>query len=267
MSTPPSDFQDGPDYVQSLARGLEVIRAFDQDHASMTLSEVADRSGLSRAVARRCLLTLAHLGYIGSRGRQFFLTPRVLDLGFAFLSSLDLPEIAMPVMEQLSVKLGESSSLCLLDGHDIVYVARVPVKRVMAMALGVGARLPAFAASMGRVLVAGLDDAAMEVWISQVELRPLTPRTIVDKEGLKAELLRIRSQGHALVMQELEPSLCSIAVPIHDRGQRVVAALNVGMQVRTGIRDYALKTVLPALLDAQTAIEHALSHNWTSPAF
>lgn len=258
-------FEDSPDYIQSLARGLEVIRTFDQTHASMTLSEVAERSGLSRAVARRCLLTLGHLGYINSRGRQFFLTPRVLDLGFAFLSSLDLPEIALPVMDQLSVRLGESSSLCLLDGHEIVYVARVPVKRVMTIALGVGARLPAFAASMGRVLVAGLEDAALEDWLSKAELRPLTPRTLLDRESLKAELLRVRSQGYALVLQELEPSLCSIAVPIRDRGQRVVAALNVGMQVRTGIRDYALKTVLPALLEAQASIEHALSHQWTSP--
>lgn len=266
MSAPPSDFENGPDYVQSLARGLQVIRAFDQTHASMTLSEVAERSGLSRAVARRCLLTLGHLGYIGSRGRQFFLTPRVLDLGFAFLSSLDLPEIAMPVMEQLSLRLDESCSLCLLDGHDIVYVARVPVKRVMAVALGVGARLPAFAASMGRVLVAGLDDVALDEWLSTVELRALTPKTIHDREGLRTELLRVRSLGYALVTQELEPSLCSIAVPIRDRSQRVVAALNVGMQVRTGIRDFALKTALPALLEAQASIEHALSRNWTSPA-
>lgn len=266
MSVPPVDFQDSPDYVQSLARGLEVIRAFDQTHASMTLSEVAERSGLSRAVARRCLLTLAHLGYIGSRGRQFFLTPRVLDLGFAFLSSLDLPELAMPAMEQLSGRLGESCSLCLLDGHDIVYVARVPVKRVMAVALGVGARLPAFAASMGRVLVAGLEDAAMEDWLVTAQLQPLTTKTILDKQDLKSELLRVRSQGYALVMQELEPGLCSIAVPIRDRGNRLVAALNIGMQTRTGIRDYMLKTVLPALLDAQSSIEHALSRNWTSPA-
>lgn len=267
MTIPVPPFEDSPDYIQSLARGLEVIRTFDQTHAAMTLSEVAERSGLSRAVARRCLLTLAHLGYMGSKGRQFFLTPRVLDLGFAFLSALDLPEIAMPVMEQLSVKLGESCSLSLLDGHDIVYVARVPVKRVMTIALGVGARLPAFAASMGRVLVAGLDDEALDLWLAQLQMKPLTDKTLRTKEDLRTELNRVRKQGYALVMQELEPSLCSIAVPVRDRGQRVVAALNVGMQTRTGIRDHTLKTVLPALLEAQTEIEHALTRHWTSPAY
>ncbi len=264
MGAPSPDFEGSPDYIQSLARGLSVIRAFDQTHSSMTLSEVAERSGLSRAVVRRCLLTLAHLGYIDSRGRQFFLTPKVLDLGFAYLSSLDLPELAMPVMERLSMTLEESCSLCLLDGHDIVYVARVPVRRVMAIALGVGARLPAYAASMGRVLVAGLEDAAMVAWVAKAQLRPLTTKTLQDKGELQAELLRVRIQGYSLVIQELEPSLCSIAVPIRDRGQRVIAALNIGMQARTGIRDYALKTVLPALLEAQTSIEHAISHSASS---
>jgi IclR family pca regulon transcriptional regulator len=259
----PHPFEDSPDYIQSLARGLDVLRAFDQEHISMTLSEVAEITGLARAVARRCLLTLEHLGYVMSRGRKFSLTPKVLDLGFAYLSSLNLTEVAMPFMEQLAQRLQESCSMSVLDGQDIVYVARVPVRRVMAITLGVGARLPAFAASMGRVLVAGMPEEERKAWIAKVHFRALTPTTLTSKHALEAELVRVKAQGYALVQQELEPGLCSIAVPIRDRNQRPVAALNVGMQVRPGIKDHALKTVLPALKEAQASIERAMFHQWT----
>jgi IclR family pca regulon transcriptional regulator len=147
-------FTNSPDYIQSLDRGLQVLRAFNRERPRCTLSEIATQIGLSRAVARRSLLTLQHLGYVAVQGRHFFLTPRVLELGYSYLSSLDLTELAHETMEQLSQRVGESCSMAVLDGCEIVYVARVAVRRLMSVALGVGARLPAFAASMGRVLLA-----------------------------------------------------------------------------------------------------------------
>ncbi|HLU32391.1 MAG TPA: helix-turn-helix domain-containing protein, partial [Natronosporangium sp.] len=146
----------GPDFVQSLERGLAVIRAFDADHRSLTLSEVAAATGVTRAAARRFLLTLAELGYVRNHGRYFSLTARVLELGYAYLSSLSLPEVAEPHLEALVAQVDESSSLSVLDGTDIVYVARVPVRRIMTVAISVGTRFPAYATSMGRVLLAGL---------------------------------------------------------------------------------------------------------------
>ena len=151
-------FTNSPDYIQSLDRGLQVLRAFNRERPRCTLSEIAAQIGLSRAVARRSLLTLQHLGYVAAQGRQFFLTPRVLELGYSYLSSLDLTELAHEAMEQLSQRVGESCSMAVLDGSEIVYVARVAVRRLMSVALGVGARLPAFAASMGRVLLADKSD-------------------------------------------------------------------------------------------------------------
>jgi IclR family pca regulon transcriptional regulator len=163
-------------------------------------------------------------------------------------------------MEHLARRVKQSCSLTVLDGADIVYVARVPVRRVMTISLGVGARLPAFAASMGRVLLAGLPDEALDGWLAKARTSPLTPHTVFDKRALKAEILRVRAQGHALVIQELELGLCSVAVPIRDRHGKVLAALNVGMPFRKGIRDHALREVLPVLRDTQRAIEGAIAH-------
>jgi IclR family pca regulon transcriptional regulator len=254
----PEAFEDSSDFVQSLARGLQVVRTFDGDHPSLTLSEVAERTGLAKAAARRSLLTLQHLGYVGLRGRQFFLSPRILELGFGYLSSLQLPEIALPWMEQLSARVGESCSLSVLDGAEIVYVARVPVRRVMTISLGVGARLPAFAASMGRVLLANMSDAQLDEWLAHHETWSLTPETIFEKKALRRGLLKVRVQGYALVIHELEHGLCSIAVPIRDRMGKVVAALNVGMAAREGAKDRVLTQILPWLRIAQKEIEVCL---------
>jgi IclR family pca regulon transcriptional regulator len=251
-------FEESADYVQSLARGLQVLRAFDRELANPSLSEIAERIGLSRAVVRRSLLTLQHLGYVGSRGRSFFLTPRVLELGYSYLSSLDLTELAQQCLEQLSQRVGESCSMAVLDGSDIVYVLRVPVRRVMSVALGVGARLPAFAASMGRVILADLPDAELALWLKAQKFRAYTPQTIHTANALKAELLRVRKQGYALTSRELEPGLCSIAVPIRTAEGQVVAALNIGMPYSEDARERAVKQMLPALQDAQIAVEQAL---------
>ncbi len=251
-------FEESPDYVQSLARGLSVLRAFGHDLPSPSLSEVAVRTGLSRAVARRSLMTLQHLGYVDSRGRSFFLTPRVLELGYSYLSSLDLSELAQQAMEQLAHEVNESCSMAVLDRGDIVYVLRVPVRRVMSIALGVGARLPAAATSMGRTLLAHLAPEQRAQWLAQYPPQAHTPHTITALDALEAELARIREQGHALSVQELELGLCSIAVPIRTADGRVVAALNVGMPYRDDSRRRARHDILPVLRQTQQAIEQAI---------
>jgi IclR family pca regulon transcriptional regulator len=262
----PLRFEEGPDFVQSLARGLKVMRAFDAEHAELSQSELAERTGLARAVVRRSLLTLRHLGYAGVRGRLYFLTPRVLELGFGYLSSLGLPELARPAMEQLAHAVQESCSMSVLDGEDIVYVARVPVRRVITIALGVGARLPAYAASMGRVLLAGLSDAALDAFLARGSFPPLTPHTLSEPKALRGEILKVREQGYALVLRELELGLSSIAVPILDRRGLVIAALNVGAQYQKDSRSRALQAILPALQRARTDIERAIAHQWMETA-
>jgi IclR family transcriptional regulator, pca regulon regulatory protein len=260
---PLTSFENGPDFVQSLSRGLMVMRAFDAEHAELSQSEIAERTGLARAVVRRSLLTLQHLSYVGARGRRFFLTPRVLELGFGYLSSLGLPELARPAMEQLAHSVQESCSMCVLDGTEIVYVARVPVKRVITIALGVGARLPAYPASMGRVLLAGLEERDLDTVLAASRLESLTSFTICKPKLLRAEILKVRQQGYSLVMQELELGLCSIAVPVRDRRATVIAALNVGMQYNKDSRTRALQLILPSLQRTAGEIERAIAHQWT----
>ena len=168
-TAPAPGFEDSRDYVQSLARGLAVLRAFDGDHATLTLAAIAARTGLSRAAARRLVLTLQHLGYVRTLGREYSLSPRVLELGFGCMDSLRLTELVQPLVERLAQRVNHSCSMAVLDGQSIVYVLRVPVRRVMTVALGVGARLPAFAASMGRVLLSGLSDADLATWLLQCQ--------------------------------------------------------------------------------------------------
>jgi len=251
--------EDGPDYVQSLARGLAVIRAFDAENPALTQTQLAARTGLARAVVRRSLLTLKHLGYVGADGRDFFLTPRVLELGFGYLSASRLPELALPAMESLVHEVKESSSMSVLDGEQIVYVARVPVSRIMTVALGVGARLPAYASSMGRVLLAGLDEASLDAWLANARLKPITAHTLIAPKAFRNELLKVRRQGYAMVSRELELGLCSVAVPVRVRGQ-MIAALNVSLQYHADSRTQVQRTILPALLRAQEEIERILAH-------
>ncbi|WP_375001107.1 IclR family transcriptional regulator C-terminal domain-containing protein [Aeromicrobium sp. CTD01-1L150] len=224
----------GDQFVQSLARGLAVIVAFDDEHAEMTLAQVAQRTGYSRATARRFLHTLVELGYMRTDGKAFALTPQVLRLGTAYLSGLGLPEIAQPHLERLSGELGESTSAAVLDGTDIVYVARVATRRIMSVGISVGTRFPAYATSMGRVLLAALDDATLDAYLEHAELRPLTPRTLHDAQTLREELRRVREQGWALVDQELERGLTSLAAPIRDASGNVVAAINVSQATIDG---------------------------------
>ncbi len=237
------------EFVRSLARGLEVITAFDADHPAMTLSEVAERTGLGRATARRSLLTLAELGYVRVDGRAFALTPQVLRLGTAYLSALDLPAVAQPHLERLSARVGESTSGAVLDGPEIVYVARVATRRIMSVAITVGTRFPAHATSMGRVLLAAAPEHVREAALT--DLAPLTAATLVDPAAVREELVRVAEQGHALVDGELEDGLRSLAVPLRGRGGAVVAALNVS----TSSPVEALRATLEPLRAAAAAVE------------
>ena len=241
-------------HVRSLARGLSVIRAFDGDHPSQTLSQVAQAAGLTRAAARRFLLTLADLGYVATDGSRFWLTPRVLELGYAYLSSLTLPEVAQPHLERLAAKVQESTSVSVLDGDDVVYVARVATSRIMAVSITVGTRFPAYATSMGRVLLAGIDAAEMAARFARLEPEPLTPRTLTDASALREEVERAREQGHAIVDQELELGLRSIATPIHDHAGRVIAAVNVSTHTSRATLDAMRRELLPPLLRTAQAI-------------
>lgn len=244
------------DFVQSLERGLAVIRAFDAEHPQLTLSEVARATGLTRAAARRFLLTLVELGYMRTDGgRLFSLRPRILELGYAYLSSLTLPEVAQPHMETLVAQVHESCSMSVLDGDEVVYVARVPTKRIMAVAISVGTRFPAYATSMGRVLLAAQSAEWLEEYLATTELRPLTRRTITDPAKLRATLARILTQGFAIVDQELEEGLRSLAAPIHGENGSVIAALNVSAHASRGSSEVIRKELLPPLLDTARRIE------------
>jgi IclR family pca regulon transcriptional regulator len=251
--------QRGDHFVQSLARGLGVITAFGPDTPELTLSDVARATGLTRAAARRFLLTLVDLGYMRFDGKLFRLAPRVLDLGYAYLSSQSLPGIAEPHLEWLVSATHESSSMSVLDGADIVYVARVPTSRIMTVAINVGTRFPAYATSMGRVLLAGLDDAALEAYLTGVRLDTLTEHTIRGVEELRTSVHAVREQGYALVDQELEHGLRSLAVPVHNRAGRVVAAVNVSSHVSRLSREKAKSEFLPPLREAANAIERDLA--------
>ena len=249
----------GADFVQSLERGLAVIRAFGADHPQLTLSEVAAATGVTRAAARRFLLTLTELGYVRSDGRFFSLTARVLELGYAYLSSLSLPEVAESHLEALVAEVNESSSVSVLDGADVVYVARVPVSRIMTVAISVGTRFPAYATSMGRVLLAGLPDDELDAYLARVRLERLTPRTVSSVAALRGELARVRGQGWALVNQELEEGLRAVAAPIRDRAGRVVAAVNVSAHASRTSLEAMRRDVLPPLLKAAARIETELA--------
>ena len=254
-----ADASRSGEFVTSLARGLQVVRAFDVDHPVMTLSEVAKRTGLTRAAARRFLHTLRELGYVSSDGRDFRLTPHVLSLGYAYLSSMSIVEIAQPYMEDISKQVSESCSMSVLDGFDIVYVARVPAKRIMSVALSVGTRLPAHNTSMGRVLLASMDEEELDNYFSTTERAPYTQHTVTDEKALRDILDQVRADGYAAVDQELELGVRSVAVPVRARSENTLAALNVsGHAARVSMRDMR-RNFLPPLQAAASAITAALS--------
>jgi IclR family pca regulon transcriptional regulator len=254
-----SEAEDSParnsDFVQSLDRGLAVIRAFGPGRERLSLSEVARVTGLTRAATRRFLLTLVKLGYVRSDGREFSLRPRVLELGYAYLSGLAMPEIASPHLEELVARVRESSSISVLDGHQIVYVARVPTKRIMAVAISVGTRFPAYATSMGRVLLAGMSPEDLDRYLAEADLAPITARTVTDPERLREIVGEVGRQGYAIVDQELEEGLRAIAAPIHGAGGAVTAAINLSAHASRVSLSVMRAELLPALLQTAASIE------------
>lgn len=242
------------EFIRSLERGLSVINSFSREHPSQTLSEVAARTELTRATSRRVLLTLSELGYVDHQGRSFALTPKVLDLGYSYLSSLRVVSIAQPSMECLVEQVHESSSMSVLDGKEIVYVARVPTTRIMTIALALGSRLPAYATSMGRVLLSGLSDADVDSYLRDTELEKLTPHTVTDPTRLRSLILKVRSEGFALVDQELEEGVRSIAAPILNGRDEIIAAINVSCHASRIAVDEMIAEFKPCLLEAAEEI-------------
>lgn len=218
-----------PNFMTSLARGIAVIRAFSDQGQKLTISQISEKTGISRAAVRRCLYTLAQLGYVALDGRTFLLRSTILTLGHAYLSSTPLAALAQPVLDRISSALQESSSLAILDRGEIVYIARsATTRRIMSIDLKVGSRLPAYCTSMGRVLLAGLPPSELETYFARAQLKAHTDRTVTSPDKLISILAAVRSKGYAIVDQELEIALRSIAVPVRDSTGRVVAAINVG---------------------------------------
>ncbi len=244
--------------MQSLDRGLAVIRAFGPDRERLSLSDVARATGLTRAATRRFLLTLVKLGYVRNDGREFSLRPRVLELGYAYLSGLGMPEVASPHLEELVAKVRESSSISVLDGHHIVYVARVPTKRIMTVAISVGTRFPAYATSMGRVLLAGMARDEFERYLAEAEFESFTARTVTDAGRLREIVGEVARQGYAIVDQELEEGLRAIAVPLHGAGDAVIAAVNVSAHASRVSMAAMRSDLLPALQETARRIEEDL---------
>lgn len=255
---------DSEEFVRALARGLSVIQSFDAEHAQLTLSDVAKRTDMTRATARRLLHTLQQLDYVASDGKYFSLRPKVLSLGFAYLSSLNLAQIAQPYMEQLVDAVQESCSMSVLDGSEVVYVARVPTKRIMSIGINIGTRLPAANTSMGRVLLSDLDRARLDDFFANTTLNPHTAKTITDRKQLETELERIRAQGWALVDQELEEGLRSVAAPIKGRNGKVIAAINLSGHATRITAERLVDEFVPPLLRTAAAISESLRHGQSS---
>jgi IclR family pca regulon transcriptional regulator len=239
------------DFIQSLDHGLAVLEAFSASNHSLTVSQAAEATGLTRATARRVLLTLQRLGFVRCPdGREFTLTPRVLRLGYSYLSSMDLRELAEPVLAELRERTGESVSLTVLDGFDVVYVARVSTQRVLGVTTKVGSRVPAYPTSMGRVLLSHLPPARLDAYFREVALAPLTARTVTDERRLREILDTVRRQGWSLVDEELEEGLRSVAAPIHDPHGEVTAAITICGHAGRVTVDQLRDDFLPQLLGA-----------------
>lgn len=246
------------DIMGGLAKGLQVIETFTAERPRQSIAEVSVASGLDRATARRCLLTLAHQGYADYDGKFFTLTPRVLRLGTACLATMPLPQIVQPLLDDLSERIGESSSVSVLDGAEIVYIARAAQKKVMSIALMPGSRLPAYCTSMGRIMLAALPQGQAQTILGPGPLPARTSRTLTDPGAVLAELSRIRAQGYAVIDQEVEIGLCSIALALVNARGRTVAALNMGVATtRSAAADLPAR-FLPALQGVQDRLRGML---------
>ena len=236
-----------PDFMTSFARGLAVIRAFADSRNPQTIAQISQHTGIPRAAVRRCLHTLRQLGYVEAELNNFTLRPKILTLGYSYLSATPLTVAAQPCLNGISKTLGESSSLAVLEEDQVLYIARAATSRVMSVSLSAGSRLPADCTSLGRVLLAQLPDAELDAYLARTELLPRTEHTITDKARLRAVLVGVRRDGYAINNEELELGLRSIAVPVRGASGRVLAALNVGAQAARVPGERMLEEFLPVL--------------------
>jgi IclR family transcriptional regulator, pca regulon regulatory protein len=241
-------------FVQSLERGLSVIGAFDADHPQLTLSDVARLTGLDRAATRRFLNTFVELGYMRLEGRLFSLRPKLLELGYAYLSSLRLPQVAEPHLRVLSEQVHESSYLSINEDGENICVAHVPVRRIWTATITVGTRLPLLACGSGRVLLAGQDDPAVQAFLASHPLRQITPYTKRDPKHLAAAIAQVRERGWAFVDQELEEGLRVVAAPVRDPRGHVIAAVSVSTLAGSAAPEAFLRDMLPPVLRAAAAM-------------
>jgi IclR family pca regulon transcriptional regulator len=250
-----AEVEQGGEFVQSLERGLAVIRAFGFRRVSLTITDVAEATGLTRATARRFLLTLVRMGYVGNDGREYWLRPRVLELGYAYLSGITLPEAAKPFMDDLVHAVGESTSIAVRDGDDIVYVAHVAPPRVMTINVPIGGRDPLYCTGLGRVLLSYAPDEEIGQYLKTADLRVYTSTTVTDPDALRASLAQVRADGYALVENELEDGLVALAVPVRDGDGNVIAAMNLcSYSLRTGPAEL-VASGLPLLRKAVAGVE------------
>jgi IclR family pca regulon transcriptional regulator len=243
-----------PSFMTSLARGLAVVKAFSDQRRAMTIAQISHKTGIPRAAVRRCLYTLKQLGYADSEANNFFLKPKILTLGYSYLSSTPLTISAQPCLNQVSRALNESCSLAVLDDHEILYISRSATSRVMSVALNAGSRLPAYCTSLGRVILAAMSEAELQAYFAKVTLRAHTECTVVSEQRLREILIEVRQCGYAVVEEELEIGLRSIAVPVRGASGATVAALNVGAQATRVTRAQLEQNFLPALLNAASEL-------------
>ena len=246
------------DLIAGLEKGLAVIEAFDQERPRLSITEVAERTGLTRAAARRYLITLAHLGYVQQDRKLFGLCPKVLRLGQSYMHSARLPRVLQPQLQKLSHTLREASSAGVLDADDVISLAAASAGRVVSATLQPGTRVKAHCTSNGRVLVAALPDEAMDAWLARQTLEALTPHTLTQPEQLRQELLRTRANGFAMVDQELEIGLRTIAVPLKNYRGETVAAINISAHATRVRMDQLVEHCLPALLQTQAQLRTLL---------
>ncbi len=248
----------GRDMMGGLAKGLSIIEAFSAERPKLSISEAADIAELDRATARRCLLTLAELGYAAYDGKFFTVTPKVLRLGTACLATMPLPRIVQPFLDQMSENIGQSTSVSILDDIEIVYVARAAQRRVMSIALMPGSRLPAYCTSMGRVLLSSLTVEDRRVLLERSAITARTPMTLTDIDALLAEIEETAARGHAMIDQEVEVGLRSLAVPLRNARGKTVAALNVGVAASAGSMQELVERYLPTLTAVQMELKGLL---------
>ncbi len=243
-----------PSFMTSLARGLAVVKAFSDQRRAMTIAQISHKTGIPRAAVRRCLYTLKQLGYADAEANNFYLKPKILSLGYSYLSSTPLTIAAQPCLNQLSHTLNESCSLAVLEGDEVLYISRSQTSRVLAVALNAGSRLPAYCTSLGRVLLAGLSQAELDAYFARVKLVAYTERTVIAEGRLRDIIADVKMRGYAIVEEELEIGLRSIAVPVRGASGSTMAALNVGAQATRVDRGYVEQTFLPALLNAASEL-------------